>query len=92
MLLLLLLLSCYCYSVMFILVLNIYRLRSFLAACRKEIMFVLTTCRKGTRARFPLQLTGASRLEDTTSANHLAASHNYIHPWLLLLLLLLLLA
>ena len=46
-----------------------------LIACCKEIVFVLTACRKKAKAGFPLPLTALAVL-----SNRLAASRNYEHP------------
>ena len=41
----------------------------------------LTACRKEAKSSFPLQLTGAYRLEGQHLARSLAASHNHKHSW-----------
>ena len=60
---------------------NVYscRFRSRLTACRKDFMFIITACRKKTKAWccVSLQLTGPYCLEGPTSAHRLAASRNY---------------
>ena len=58
-----------------------YRLRSFLTACRKEIVCFLTPCRKEARYSFLLPLTGPCRLEGTALRERLAASRNRKHSW-----------
>ena len=42
----------------------------------------LTVCRTQAEASFPLQLTGAYRLEGATSADHLAVSCNHNEQFL----------
>ena len=46
-------------------------------ACRREINVSLPLAARKAKPSFPLQLTGAYRLEGATLANRLAASRNY---------------
>ena len=58
-----------------------WHLRSFLAACRKDIFVFLPPAARMPKLASPSPLAGTDRAESATLSDRLAASRNYWHHW-----------